>query len=139
MWGSTASKRCNSPAKARGSMKRQRIAAARKRAAHSGAAHARAAHSRALLLVMFDAVVPIPVHLFRGRKFRRTDQPEAEPLRVREIPNALRELRILLLPVSVRAHARRTSHRGGRIVPRPATHRVRIRLRPAHPRIHLLA
>src|SRR5947209_1256283 len=112
MWGSTASKRCSSPAKARVRTKRQRIGAAQKHAARM-----RAARMRALLLVVLDTIVPIPVHLFRGRKLRRTDQPEAEPLRVREIPDALRELRILLLPVGVRAHARRTSHQGGRIVP----------------------
>src|SRR3954462_7746097 len=117
MWGSTASKRCSSPAKARVRTKRQRIGAAQKHAARRRAARMRAARMRALLLVVLDTIVPIPVHLFRGRKLRRTDQPEAEPLRVREIPDALRELRILLLPVGVRAHARRTSHRGGRIVP----------------------
>src|SRR5438045_1733602 len=102
MWGSTASKRCNSPPMARVGPKRKRIAAAQ---------------IRALLLVMFDAVIPVPVHIFRCRKLRRTDQPEAEPLRVGEIPDAFRELGILLFPVGVRAHAGRTSHRGSRIVP----------------------
>src|SRR5437764_14883864 len=102
MWGSTASKRCSSPATARERTKRQKTAAAPR---------------PALLLVMFDAVVPIPVHLFRGRKLRRTDQPEAEPLRVGEIPDAFRELRILLFPVRVRAHAGCASHQPGGVVP----------------------
>src|SRR4051812_18891035 len=93
MWGSTASKSCNWPANAGTSRT-------------NGRAH--------LLLVMFDAVVPVAVHLVRRSKLRRTNQAESEPLGVGHIPDALRQLRILLLPVRVRPHASGASHRGRR-------------------------
>src|SRR5215217_3653590 len=73
MCGSTASRSFSSPAA-------EQPATARQAPSH-------------LLVVLFQATVPVLVHLVRARNFRRTDKAESEPLGIRVIPDALRQLR----------------------------------------------
>src|SRR5579883_1149277 len=82
-----------------------------------------------LLFVMLGAAVPIAEHFFGRGQFRRADQAEAEPLRVGHIPDALGELRVLLLPGGVRCDARGAGHQRRGVVPGAAAHGIGIRLR----------
>src|SRR5215472_5226816 len=80
MWGSTASKRWSDAAEqSRG----RRNASVRAPLAWTG----QEAHPT-LLLVMFEAAVPVAVHLFRGGNLHGTHEAEAEPLRIGHVPDA---------------------------------------------------
>src|SRR5215831_4356595 len=72
---------------------------------------------RSLLLVMFLAAVPVSVHLVGARHPRRTNQAEAQPLSVGFVPDALGQLRVLLLPRRVGRDAGSASQHIRRIVP----------------------
>ena len=50
-------------------------------------------------IVFFHAAVPVSLHLLGRRDFQRAHHAEAEELRVGVIPDALRELRVLALPL----------------------------------------
>src|SRR5262245_34101064 len=97
MWGSTASNILRSAAGARPDA-------------------ASMAKANQLVLVMFQAAMPVAVHFIGAGNLCRTHQPEAEPLCVGVIPDALRQLRILLLPVRARSHPRRAPQRCGSVV-----------------------
>src|SRR2546423_11062471 len=104
MWGSTASKRW-------------------------GAARAQASGTKsraALVLVMLDAVIPEAVHLVRGGNFGGAHQAEAEPLRIGEVPDALGQLRVLLLPIGVGPDACGAGDGGSRVVPGAAANGMRV-------------
>src|SRR2546423_6899584 len=77
--------------------------------------------------LFLHTVVPVLIHCLDVRHFERTNQPEAEPLRIGQIPNTLRHLRILHFPGAVGRHARPATRLHGRIVPGPATYGMRIR------------
>src|SRR3954471_14588444 len=63
-----------------------------------------------LVRIKRDAVIPRAVHLFGAWKRRRPDEPEAEPLGVGHVPDALGELRVLSLPGCIRGHAGGARH-----------------------------
>src|SRR6478672_3783800 len=89
----------------------------RRRSAALAVTANRSARQRTRLLQALDAAVPVVVHLIGGRSLRRADQPESQPLRVRLIPDALRQLRILLLPGGVGRDAGGAAHNIRRVVP----------------------
>lgn len=51
-----------------------------------------------LLLIVFDAVVPILIHVVGTGKLSGANQAEAKPLGICFIPDALWKLRVLFLP-----------------------------------------
>src|SRR5471030_2768053 len=119
MCGSTASNNCRSAAAA--FPKKPRHAAARK--------------PRDLLLIVFQAAVPIQIHLRNTGDLRLTNQAETQPLGVRQVPDALRQLRVLLLPGRVGGNPRGAAQHVSRVVPPSAPHGVRIWLGGFGPRI----
>src|SRR5581483_3182654 len=63
-------------------------------------------HTSAMLLIALHTAVPVCVHLFGRWNLLGPHQTKAEPLRIGVIPDALRQLRILLLPRRVGCNAR---------------------------------
>src|SRR5215831_19042551 len=89
------------------------------------AAEARVANkTTAQLLVMLQAAVPVAEHLIGARDLRRTHEAKAQPLRVGVVPDALRQLGVLLFPVGSRRRTRRAGHGRRRVVPGSAAHGV---------------
>src|SRR5262245_18827480 len=74
-----------------------------------------------LFPLVLDAVVPEFLHLGSGRDFERAHDAEAEPLGVCVIPDALRQLRILLFPAALGVAARGAAqHREFVVIPMAA-------------------
>src|SRR5436190_7166133 len=71
-------------------------------------------------------VVPGFPDLFRGRNFQRAHNAEAQELCIGQVPDALGQLRILLLPTLVGESARRAAELFRGVIPRTATGHVRI-------------
>ena len=69
----------------------------------------------------------------RRRHLRRAHEAEAEPLGVGHVPDAGRQLRVAFLPDRVRLVADGAVHACGRVVPRAAAHRDRVRRRRLGP------
>src|SRR5260370_14196 len=57
-----------------------------------------ATHERSVLVVMLQSAAPVPEHLIEARDLGGTNQAEAQPLGVREVPDAFGQLRVLLFP-----------------------------------------
>src|ERR1035437_6314630 len=85
--------------------------------------------NRNALVILRNAAVPILVHLFGTRNLHWTHQPKTQPLRVGFIPDALRQLRVLLLPARIGSHACTASQLFRPVLPRASAHCVRIRFR----------
>ena len=86
--------------------------------------------------IFFHAVVPeLEQLLWRGH-LEGTDDAEAEPLGIGVVPDALGELRILLLPLPTGAAAGGAAQHGKiNIIPMAAARHVRIRFRGFEPRV----
>src|SRR4051794_16146733 len=119
MWGSTASKRWGAAPRIPAEARRQ-IAAR-------------------LLLVMFEAAVPVAVHIVGRGEFGGAHETEAEPLGVGHVPDAFGELRVLLLPVGGGGGASGARKCFRRIVPGAAAHRVGVSPRGFDPWVGLRA
>src|SRR4051794_5684129 len=61
------------------------------------------------LRLAFNTVVPVLEHIVRGWNLERPDEPESETLSVSVIPDAFRELRVLLLPGRIGSNAGSTT------------------------------
>ena len=72
----------------------------------------------------------------RGRNLERANNAEAEELGVGHIPDAFRQLRILLFPRWVRMTSCRAPQFVGSVIPGPAPGNVRIRRGRPDPRRH---
>src|SRR6185369_17629867 len=79
-------------------------------------------------LVVFDAVGPVFGQLFGRRHFERTNNAEAEELRVRVVPDAFGELRVLHFPGGAGSASGRAAQTGGIIIPGTTARNVTIRL-----------
>src|SRR5690349_2281669 len=80
--------------------------------------------------------VPIEIHFFDGRNLNRTGEAETNPLGVGEIPNTLRQLRILLLPARVGAEPPGGAELRGITGPTAAANAAGIESFRANERVH---
>lgn len=84
-------------------------------------------------LIMLHTVVPVAIHGVGVGNLQRPDQTEAQARRVGVIPDALRQLRILLLPACIRCHARSAPHLLGAVRPCSTANGLRVGGRRFHP------
>src|SRR5688572_12057906 len=78
------------------------------------------------LRLLLNAAVPVLVHLLGIGNLQWSHQPEPEPLSVGVIPDALRQLRILLLPGWVGAYPRAAAQLFRLVCPGAAAYSLRI-------------
>src|SRR5437764_15432774 len=85
--------------------------------------------------VSFHAAGPKFLHLFLGRHLQRANDSESDKLRIRKIPDTLRQLRVLHLPGAVRTPPSGAAAPHGVIIPRPSADCERVRPGRPIPRI----
>jgi len=59
--------------------------------------------------IMLNAVIPVGLHLYLGRHFKRADKAHTQEGGIGKVPNTLGQLRILLFPTGIGKNPGRTA------------------------------